>query len=102
MPETILGVDKTVLLWAIMIVDSGLLVGDLGTDEDLAIVQASCYEHAFAEWLRCRGCFIGSTIDLTTVSNNIRIIDHESTATIVSQNPHYLSALAQAVCKVGD
>ena len=97
MPE-LLGVPEETLLKAIAIVDPDLLVGDLGTDDDMAIVQTACYAHAFAEWLVGKKRQIKTDHLGTSVRNLGDSLDYY---TLVSESRHYLTALALAVCKIG-
>ena len=55
-------------------------------------------ERAFREWLEARDCQITSDSELTVVKN----VDHDETWVEIAADPHHLTALSEAVCKIGE
>ena len=108
---TLLGCPKDTLLRAMEIcpvrVDDGLLQI---TEDDIWIInwlgghgvrepyQARDHlEHAFRERLEARDCQITSDSELTVVKN----VDHDETWVEIAADTHHLSALAEAIVKIG-
>ena len=94
MPETLLGVPKDLLLRAMEIC---LIHGSLKFP-----YKAMCnIEHAFRVWLVGKGCKVSHEHESTYVTRS------DASSRVggrihVALDIHHLTALAQAVCKIGE
>ena len=91
----LLGVPRDTLLKAITIARKDWVDGEVVSDDPMR----DAVEHAFAEWLVGKGCLITQDSDGAEVlydSTEVRVME------LIGNHEHYLTALAMAVCEIGE